>query len=194
MKLRPVALALAAVAMLLTGCWQKSIYAFYKTSDVIFDDALLGDWREQKNDPKDGMAWTFTRGGGTNTYLLKVVDDDENAEFDARLFKLGQDRMLDLHSRHRSIGDIPAHNLFRIVELGGSLKMQTLDPEFVQKWIVANPKDISFITINDPKNPDDKENLEYVLAAGTERLQKFVLEHTSDKSFWSDVTELKKAN
>jgi hypothetical protein len=52
---RKFTFAMLMAVVLLTGCWQKSVYPFYKDKDVYFDEKLLGTWREDKSD--DPASW-----------------------------------------------------------------------------------------------------------------------------------------
>lgn len=193
MKLKHFAVAFAAAAMLLTGCWQKSVYPFYKDKDVIFDEALLGDWIETDKDKEKPAKWTFTRGELPDLCRLHIEDGDTRVELDARLFKLGSGRFLDLHSRARPINEIPAHHLLRVKEIGELLKLEILSQEWVSKWTTEHPDGIPSIRESDPENPKDSDKFDTVLAADTDRLQKWVLEHINDEGFWNALGDLKKS-
>ena len=192
MKLKTLPLALAAAALLLTGCWQKSLYPFYKDKDVIFDESLLGDWTEVAKDKEKPAKWTFTKGELPNVSRLHIEDGDSRLELDARLFKIGENRYFDFYSRGRSVNEIPAHHLLRVNELGTALKMQILDMGWVKKWVSEHPNALPSVRTPDPENPTDEDKVEFVLAADTERLQKWVLEHQNEEGFWNNVWEVKK--
>ncbi len=183
---------MSAVILGLTGCWQKSLHPFYHDKDVIFDRALLGEWREPDKEGEDTATWTFTRGTGTNVYNLHVEDKEMKLDYDVRLFKMGERRFLDLHSRRRPLGEIPAHHLFRLEALGETLKFEAMSSEWVSKWVRANPKDIAFIFASDPEHPDAPEKGEHILVAETDRLQKFVRDHQDAEGFFQGGEELKR--
>ena len=62
MKLRTLCLFLGAG--LLTGCWQKSLNAFYMSGDVITEPKIVGTWQQvdEKGEREKGQVWTFAQG------------------------------------------------------------------------------------------------------------------------------------
>lgn len=182
----------AMAAILLTGCWQKSVQSFFRAEDVKFDDKLIATWHETDKEDGKGATWTITKGGASDSYRIQIHDDDVNLDYDAHLFKLGEERMLDLHSRTRGIADIPAHHLFRVNELGATLKIQLLSADWIEKYLKEHPSEIAHMRLHDPESPNDPEKGETVLTASTEQLQRFVRDHTRDEGFWSDSGWFKK--
>jgi hypothetical protein len=180
-----------ALALLLTGCWQKSVHPFYQAKDLTFDPALAGTWAKNAEDKE---KWTFTGVEG-KSYLLVIEEEKGKHEFDARLFKLGTDRFLDLHSRQRTLkrtlSNIPAHHLLRIRTEDDELHLESLSFEWVRKSIEANASAISHIRVNDP---DDPSNYEIVLTAPTEALQKFIRENLAKEGFFDKGDPLKKVS
>jgi hypothetical protein len=193
MKLK-IPLAFAALALLLTGCWQKSLHAFYKENQLTYDAALLGEWREPDKAPEDATTWSFSKGAATNVYNLRVEDKETKLDFEVRMFKMGEQRFLDLHSSRRSISEIPAHHLFRVREIEPMLKIDIMDIEWVQNWIREHRNDIPAIQIMDPEHPGDADEAEFVLTADTERLQKFVRDHMKAEGFFKPAEPMKKLN
>jgi len=188
MKIRTSCLLLLAV--LLAGCWQKSVQPFYTAGDVIAEPKLAGKWTEQK-ESDDRMTWTFTDAGDKRWNVL-VQSKDEKYEFEGRVFKMGNDRFLDLVGKVSGVSTIPAHHLFRIVELGSELKMTGLNTDWVKKWLKKNPSSLAHIVAPDPEHRDDRDSDEYILTADTKALQKFVREHLNDEDFFVGDTVLKK--
>lgn len=189
-RLLSLAALLAAFAM--TGCWQKSIKPFHKADQVIFDEALLGEWRDGEASAEKVSKWVFTRGAATNTYQLHVEDDEVKLDFDVHMFKMGEGRFLNFFSRHRGVSDIPSHHLFRVVSIDPVLKIQTIDISWMGKWLQANPNELPAVFVYDVEKPNDPEAGEYILHASTEQLQKFVLKHLNEEGFWSDSSEMRK--
>src|SRR6185295_19234184 len=110
MKTKLIAMAGLAAAILLTGCWQKSVYPFYKDKDIFFEDKLIGSWREADKQGDEGATWAFEKGETANVYKIHIADkQDLKLDCDGRLFKLGERKFLDLHSRDRGIVTMPAH-------------------------------------------------------------------------------------
>src|SRR5688572_3231131 len=113
MKLRTLCLLLGAG--LLTGCWQKSLNAFYTPGDVVSDEKLVRVWHEKKENSEGkkekGMEWTFAPGDNKG-YKLEIKDDDKIDHYEAYLFKLNGHQRLDITPTERAVSTIPAHNLF----------------------------------------------------------------------------------
>jgi hypothetical protein len=181
-----------AAAVFLTGCWQKSVPPFYKEKDVYFEASLLGAWREPDETAEDGGTWTFAKSELPNIYNVLITDKENRVSCDGRLFRIGQERFLDLHSRDRSINSIPAHHLFRIREYGETFKLQILSMEWIKNRLQLHPNEIAHVRSHDPEHPDDVDKAEFILTAETERLQKYVIEHLNDEGFFDTAFELKK--
>ena len=193
MKRKILSFGLCVFAIISAGCWQKSVYPFYKDSDVKFEPALLGIWGEPDKKPEDAQIWKITRGAGASAYQINVHSGETSLDYDAHLFKLDENRFLDMYSRNRTSSDVPAHHLVRVRKLGATFEYQSLSLEGVKKWLEAHPKEIAFVAMPDPEHPDDKEKTELVLTAGTEDLQKFVRNHLDAPEFYDDRIELKKS-
>jgi hypothetical protein len=185
------ALAVMVVAVLLTGCWQKSVYPFFKDKDVFFEEKLLGIWREDKPGD-DATTWKIEKGESPDTYNFHIDGKDLKLDCDGRLFKMADTKFLDLYSRNRGVVDMPAHTLFRVRDLGETLKIQLLSPGWMKNRLQLHPKEIANVFAPDPEHPDNLDQGEFILTADTERLQKYVTEHLNDDGFWEEPGELKK--
>ena len=181
---------LLLVIVLLAGCWQKSVHPFYTAGDVIAEPRLAGKWTEDK-DSEDKMIWTFAP-AGEKRFNVTAQSKDEKYEFEGHVFKLGNDRFLDLEGKARGFSSVPAHHLFRIVELGSELKMTGLNTDWMEKFLKKNPNALAHMTIVDPEHRDDRNKDEIVLTADTKTLQKFVREHLNDEDFFVGDSVLKK--
>jgi len=193
MKLKALVLSVCVLAITWTGCWQKSIYPFYKDSDVIFETALLGTWVEPGKKPEDAQVWKITRGPGASAYQINVHSGETSLDYDVHLFKLGDNRFLDLYSRNRSPSDVPAHHLVRVGKFGATFEYRSLGLDGVKKWLEAHPKEIAYVPMPDPEHLDDKEKTELVLTASTDEVQKFIRNHLDTPEFYDDRVELKKS-
>ena len=192
MKTKLIALAVFAVAALFTGCWQKSVHPFYTDKDLFFEEKLLGEWRDGEKDADDAATWTFSKSVLPNVYVVNIVDKETKLDCDARLFKMGDTKFMDMYSRNRGVLDVPGHTLFRVLEVGESFKVQLLSPGWIKNRMQLNPKELSHVIAADPENPGETDKGEVILTAETERLQKFVKEHTNDEGFWEEPGTLKK--
>jgi hypothetical protein len=192
MKTKLIALAVGAAAVILTGCWQKSVHPFYTDKDVFFEEKLLGEWREVGKEEGEGTTWTISKGESPKAYSIKIADKETKLECDGHLFKLADTQFLDLYSRNRSVLDMPAHTLFRVRELEKTFKLQLLSLGWMKDRLQLHPKEISHVLSSDPEHPDEADKGEFVLTASTEQLQKYVKEHMNEGGFWEEPGELKK--
>src|SRR5262245_26877979 len=152
MRIRTSCLLLGAC--LLAGCWQKSLNPFYTAADLAFDAKLVGSWKEKKesSDGKEekGQDWTFI--SGTNkSYKLEIEADEETHRYEAHLFKVDGHRFLDIASIDRAVSSIPAHHLFKVIEIGPNLQLAALNINWVQKWLRANPGSLAHVAVIDPE-------------------------------------------
>jgi hypothetical protein len=192
MNSKLLTLCALSLALLFTGCWQKSLHPFYKDGDLTVDEQFVGAWHEVKENNEKGMVWTVTKEERAKTYRLKVEEDNLKLDYEARLFKLGEDTLLNLYSRGRPVAEIPAHNLFKVINTD-PLKLQIVETDWVKKYLKDHPDEIDHHVILDPENPDKNDPSEIVLTAKTEQLQKFIRAHTKAEGFWSETVEFKKA-
>jgi len=179
-----------ALAVLLTGCWQKSVHSFCTEKDAVSEPKLIGTWTEDAEPEGNRTTWTFA---ALNDKRFGVVmqNKDEKYEFEGTLFKLGSERFLDLEGKTRSMSTIPSHHLLR-VELGADLKIAMLNTEWVQKWLRANPDALAHIALVSTEHRENREKDELVLSADTKALQKFILAHKDDKEFFVEPVTMKK--
>lgn len=186
-------LAVVAAAALLTGCWQKSVYPFFKEKDVFFEEKFVGTWRESDKPNDEGSTWTISKGEQPKVYTIRIADKENKLDCDGRLFKIGETKFLDLHSRNRGIVDMPAHALFRVQALEeASFKVQMLNPDWMKNRLQLHPKEIANVFASDPEHPDDADKGEFILTADTDAIQKFIVTHLNDDGFWNEGGELKR--
>ena len=183
MKLKTTGLLLTA--LLLAGCWQKSVNPFYTAKDLVAEPKLDGTWTGQKNaNEENKMTWTFHN--ATNLrHSLTILSDDEKIEYVAHVFRLDGARYLDLiGAGPREVSTMPVHHLFKLEEVGEKLKLAPLNIEWMQKWLTKNPGTLAHLALVDPDQRDDRGSDELVLAADTKALQNFLRTHAKDEEFW----------
>jgi hypothetical protein len=173
------------MAMLMAGCWQKSVHPFYTTKDLVAEPKLSGTWKEQKDGDEDNkMMWTFNDATALR-FDLTIRKGDEKQEYDAHVFRLEGARFLDIMSRNREASTLPMHHLFKLEEAGATLKIRALNTEWVQTWLRKNSNVLAHMTIVDPEHRDDREQDELVLTADTKALQSFLRMHLKDEEFFA---------
>lgn len=176
---------------LLAGCWQKSVSPFYTAKDVVAESKLAGVWREPR-DPnetaEDNRAtWEFTR-GDDKRFDLVIWNKEDRQEYDAYVFKLGDERYLDIGSKSRAISTTPVHHLFKLISVEPELKLAALNTDWMQKWLRNHPESIAHVAVIDPEHREDRDKDELVLTASTKSLQAFVRQHAAEENFFAEPT------
>jgi hypothetical protein len=181
-----VTMALAGLALAMTGCIVTSVYPFYFEKDVAFEPALLGDWTKSQGPSEE--HWKFERYGETAYLLTYTTGSDKSSVMQARIFKLRGQTFLDLFASERSddglFPTIPSHLLLRIDRTGPTLGMAALNYEWLEELVKKDPKTIRHHVIQ--MNKDKR----IVLTADTRELQKFVIKHLKTEAAWKDRWEL----
>ncbi len=185
-------LSVTAGALLLSGCWQKSVQPFYTSRELAPDEKLIGQWENLEASPEDRQHWLFKQAGPEN-YTLQLSDSKGNKQSHvAHLFKFEGQRFLDILTQERGISVIPAHHLFRVSELGSTMKIAPLSTEWIHDYLKESPKALQHVKITDPEHPDDREKDEFVLTADTAALQTFIKTHLDEAKLFVDPDTLTK--
>jgi len=164
------------IASALTAC-APSLHPFFTDRDVVFDEALLGVWK----DDSDG-ACKFTK-SGDNHYELLIMDE-KPARYEARLIELGGATFLDLYPKPLS-GEVdlypgnivPAHSLARVTIGKDSISIATMQGDWLKRLSDRNQLDLAHERINGDM---------IALTAPTRELQAFALKHANDKEVFGD--------
>jgi len=187
MKMTGAILAVTvAVGGFLAGCVTTAVHPFYRAGDVIQDSALLGAWKSTD----DKNSWTFSPGDG-KSYKVVIADGDQSAECVGHLFKIGDERFLDLYPAEQALeaklqdnpyglGLIPVHVLFRIRATQPRLAMSGLELEWLKELLKREPQSTPHAIL-----PDGR----VVLTGTTETLQAFIKQHLKDAEAWSAADE-----
>ena len=181
------------LGLLLAGC-VPSWNAFYTGKDVVFDQALLGVWRPIQAKESSKEDWAFTQSADQVYRLAQTDEEGRKADFEARLFKLKEQRFLDLYltkldgddlkvNAWAGISLVPAHLLLKVEQIEPTLKLAAMNPDWMQKFLKQHPDTIAHRTVSDG---------DIVLAASTAELQKFVLDHIADDEFFGGAMEMKR--
>ena len=190
MKLQTVCLIVGA--SLLAGCWQKSLNAFYTPADVVVEPKIVGAWQQVDEEGKkdNEQIWTFTA-GADKSYRLEFKNKEEALHYEVHFFKLDGQRFMDILSMDQSVSTIPAHHLFKILEIGTNLQMAMLNLDWMQKQLRQNPTALAHMTIIDPEHREDRDKDEFILTADTKALQAFVRRHQSDSDLFTGPVKLR---
>jgi len=174
-------LTVALVTFLVAGC-VPSWNPLYTDKDLVFDPQLVGIW---KND--DGKeSWQFAKSGEKQYELVYTDENGRKATFDAHLCKIKERKFLDLYLTKASEKDLdlnvlatatllPAHLFLRVDEVGASLKMAAVNPDWLQKHLEKNPNAVAHRKI-------DKERVVFTAEPGD--LQAFVMKHAEGEELF----------
>jgi hypothetical protein len=184
-------LLLACLA--LSGC-VPSINPFYTEKDLVFDPALVGTWRPVEVKESSKETWALTKAGDKLYQLEQTDEEGRKAIFDARLFKLKDNRFLDLYltkvegdrlkvNDWASISLVPAHLLLKVEQIEPALKLAVINPDWMQTHLKQHPNAVAHRIVSDGN---------IVLSANTDELQKLVLAHLDDKEFFGGAMEMKR--
>lgn len=175
---------LLLICLLQVGCLVPSINPLYKTSDLVFDDNLVGTWV----DPEEGESlWTFKKSGPLR-YTLYITENDDISSFETHLLRIKDYYFIDIFPvEPQNSNDfynshlIPTHTFYKV-----SLKNDRIyASELNYSWFTEQAK-IDNIRLEYFKKDDI-----YVLTDSTENLQDFVLTNI-EKCFGGEEVILEK--
>jgi hypothetical protein len=177
-------LMIGALAATLTACI-PSLKPFYTAKDVVFEQALLGEW-EATDDGAEPARWRFET-GETNQYRLTIREKgDKQGDFKATLFRLKQYTFLDLIPASVEFSPkqvdlvgmsvIPGHLVARVIQTQPTLKLALFDFDKLAKILKENPEALAH----------DREDERIVLTADTPALQKFLLQHVEGDALFAE--------
>ena len=177
---------IAVIAALIGGC-VPSWNALFTEKDLIFDAKLVGTFNGD-----DDETWEFAK-DGDKKYKLTYTDKDGKATFEAYLLKIKDRQFLDVQIDEKGyeglklnalakLTMVPARMFFRVDELGGSLKMAAVNPDWLAKHLEKNPKAIAHLKKGDL----------LFFTAETKDLQAFVMKHVEGEALFGGPFTLKR--
>lgn len=201
MKKQNIILVLLAIIFCIQSCL-PSLHPLYTEKDLIFVEDLLGTWG-QEDEPheagnklelssSDGEIWRFEKAGEKEYTLIQVDDQGAEGKFEVRILKLGKYHFMDFMplnaSKKEKVNEfwsyhyVPVHTFAKIELTEEHLIIQMFNPEFLQE-LLENKK----IRIKNEKVGEG-----YLLTAGTEELQKFVMKYAEEEKAYIEATSLKR--
>ena len=173
------------LALTLHGCVVKSIYPFYKESDVLFRQELVGSWMDNDSNRWNIHVNPFTQ----NSYELHYMKGTRDVAFAGHLFTLEGQLYLDLYPVSDNSEDmiyfdvhlVPTHSVAMVEKLtAGEVRIKWLDEEWLQSLFSQNKIRISHEVIMDTDaKPGDDDHM-YLLTASTDELQKFLIKYRDE--------------
>ncbi len=185
-----VGLTLVAVAAALTGCVVTSVYPFYSEKDLVFEPALLGSW-QKVGQPEE--RWEFER-GRANGYRVSCRSEGKTNVGQGHLFMLHGEKFLDFSTAEWKEDiqpqPVPSHLLVRVAQVTPTLKMESLNYDWLNELLARNPETIRHLVI---RTGDGSEDRRIVLTADTAELQHFAVKHLKTAEAWQTSLELQRA-
>jgi hypothetical protein len=77
---------------------------------------------------------------------------------------------------------LPVHTFMKVEQIEPTLKMATLNSEWVGKYLEENPEAVAHDEVDD----------RLVLTAETKELQAFLLEHADNEDAWGESSDMKR--
>lgn len=188
------------IALILTGCFVKSLHPFYKERDIIFKKELIGTWTD-----KDSSVWKIEQGSRSagllkpampdNTYRITFTEKKGTSVFRATLFHLGGKLFLDFYPEEVDCANemmashlVPMHTVARVEMSSGKLVIRWYNEDWLLDLFKQNKIRIAHEKI--PVDPGSANgDFQVVLTAPTDELQKFMLKYSDDpEAFKNDFT------
>ena len=181
-------LALAfAIAALSQGCI-PSLHPIYTENDLIFDKALVGQWKDQ--DPNSHRQWRFTSSNEESYRLVYGNSDGEQSVFHAHLARIQGTMFLDVQPEERELRADPffeshvilGHSFLHVERIQPQLRLRAMDPTWLEQHLEKNPEAIAC----------EKLNGDIVITASTQELQRFVLRHVTTEGAFMEASNFKR--
>jgi hypothetical protein len=121
-------LGVAAALISLAGCsGVVSLHPFIAGQQAAFDPALLGVW----NGDKEDTLYVIRQDG--DGYKIRAIEGNETQSYAAKLFKVGDLRILDLTSTADDPVQVPVHIPIRVWVDAASLRFATLNSTWLKE-------------------------------------------------------------
>ena len=202
MKTKNILLA-GLTAILLSGCFVKSLHPFYQADEVLFKKEFLGTWSDDDSSTwkiEQGMRFNgFLKPGvPDNAYLITCTDKKGTAQFSVHLFKLGTRLFLDFYPEEvtgsndmMAVHLVPAHTVARVDMNRDKMVIQWYNEEWLIGLFRQNKIRIAHEKIPSEAGKTNDDNYQVVLTASTDELQKFMLKYSDDpNAFKGDYTSV----
>lgn len=181
---------LALCAIPLAACGVASISPIVDWSDREFDPTLVGNWHNTT-----GTDVALITGDADSDYRITYIDEEgDTARFDARLGRLGVQRVLDIEPNAAAIGDHSAYFESLILRLHSfvlvdqvtatELRFRTVNPDSLRELLGREPALVAHRSGQGEEGP--------VLTARTPEVRRFFAEFISRPGVLSDSTRFRR--
>lgn len=168
-----------AIASLFIGCPVRSLQPLFSEKDIMYSSALVGTWANGED------RYTFKKASDNSYRILlseqKSTDSVKHTEsngdtmtFVGQLGKLGKSLFLDTYPG-REVVDfhlLATHMIFRLWLDADTLRLASLEGDWVKKMIKANRLKIQYTIANG----------DFILTGSTNELQKIVRPFANDSN------------
>lgn len=175
-------LLLILIAFIITGCPARILFPLFTEKELIFNPSLVGRWTLEDD------IYTFQKLGEKSYELLHYTNKTgyDTAVFKSELGKIGKYWFLDLFPESRALEShlnngvfthhlILAHTISRIWFEGDSIRIATLDNDWLRKIINKKKLKVPHVYIKD-KNMGEQ----LIITANTKELQRFVTKYADN--------------
>jgi hypothetical protein len=171
--------------VVLQGCIVKSVYPFFKESDVVFKKELVGSWMDNDSNRWNIHANPFK----PNSYELHYIKGNRDVAFAGTLFTLDGYLYMDLfpvsdNKEEMLFFDVhlvPTHSVAMVEKLtSDDIIIKWFNEEWLESLFSQNKIRISHEMIMDfDLKPNEDEGM-YLLTASTDELQKFIVKYREE--------------
>lgn len=181
-NMKTLASLLTLMFLLISGGCVPSLQPFYTNKDVIFEPSLLATWTDSKE------TWDFKKDSERGYKLAYTDDDGKQGEFMVHLFRVEGKNFLDLFPEKPDLRAndfyknhlLRLHTLLLVLQIEPTLRITTVDPEWLKKFLGKNPAAVRHEKVAD----------ELVFTASSEELQQFLLTHLKTEGALSEPSDL----
>ncbi len=148
-SLRPVLL----LGVLIAGC-VPSLHPIYADGDVVFDEALVGLWRDVDS---SGEAWHFTPASGDAYRLVYTEGDGKAGAFEVHLARVGGALFLDLFPEEPEPSAssfykghlIRAHTFLLVEGIEPELRLRAVETGWLSEYLGRHPDALAHAGVGD---------------------------------------------
>jgi hypothetical protein len=172
-------LLLFAATCSASGCYVVSVTGLADTSSSVFDETLLGRWRNAEDELEVSIERAEWR-----SYDVKLRDRTGEQRFTARLTLIGETQFFDLAPHAGTdpgVSLLPVHILGRVAQRDGALAVDLLDYDWFTGRLARGSLTTSALL-------DDREVL--LLTAGRPQLRRWLAAHVASPAMFTEFTTL----
>jgi len=161
---------LTVILLAVAGCI-PTLNPIYRSEDLVFDPALIGEWRQPDSDEK----WQFTKRDNKSYGLTYTDEQGQHGRFIAHLANIQGQRFLDLYPDEEKpdingfykFHLVPIHTVYLVRQTEPKVELAAVDYPWLDDYLAEHPRAIEHVTFGGRT----------LITATTDQLQAFVLKH-----------------